>query len=104
MVGCGKDVMYMYLTSPGHPTDISLQLGKICYPCSRLGWRGNVFISSVSSLSFLFFYLACPPLSSSLLSLLSLSSLSLGDNTKRPTRVDVSLNPNTINTHSGMKV
>ena len=36
------------------------------------------------------------PLSSPLLSLLSLFSLSLGDNTKWPTRVDVSLNPKTI--------
>ena len=25
----------MYLTSPGGPTDIGLQLGKACYPCSR---------------------------------------------------------------------
>ena len=25
----------MYLTSPGRPTDIGLQLGKACYPCSR---------------------------------------------------------------------
>ena len=25
----------VYLTSPGHPTDIGLQLGKACYPCSR---------------------------------------------------------------------
>ena len=23
------------LTSPGRPTDIDLQLGKACYPCSR---------------------------------------------------------------------
>ena len=23
-----------YLTSPGRPTDIGLQLGKACYPCS----------------------------------------------------------------------
>ena len=36
------------------------------------------------------------PLSSPLLSLLYLFSLSLGDDTKYPTRVDVSLNPNTI--------
>ena len=36
------------------------------------------------------------PLSSLRLSLLSLFSLSLGDDTKWPTRVDVSLNPNTI--------
>ena len=38
---------------------------------------GNVFI--VSSLSFLFLFLPCPSLSSFLLSLLSLFSLSLGD-------------------------
>ena len=25
----------VYLTSPGHPTDIGLELGKACYPCSR---------------------------------------------------------------------
>ena len=37
------------------------------------GW--NVFISSVSSLSFLFLFLPYPSLSSSLLSLLSLFSL-----------------------------
>ena len=36
------------------------------------------------------------PLLSLLLSLLSLFSLSLGDDTKWPSRVDVSLNPNTI--------
>ena len=42
-------------------------------------------------------FLPCPSLSSLLLSLLSLFSLSLGDDTKWPTRVDVSLNPNTIN-------
>ena len=24
----------VYLTSPGCPTDIGLQLGKACYPCS----------------------------------------------------------------------
>ena len=59
--------------------------------------RGNVFISSVSSLSFLFLFLLCPSFSSPLLSLLSLFSLSLGDDTKWPSRVDVSLNPNTIN-------
>ena len=33
VVGCGEGVMY--LTSPGRPTDIGLQLGKACYPCSR---------------------------------------------------------------------
>ena len=55
------------------------------------------FISSVSSLSFLFLFLPCPSLSFLLLSLLSLFTLSLGDDTKWPTRVDVSLNPNSIN-------
>ena len=44
--------------------------------------RGGMFISSVSSLSFLFLFFPCPSLSSPLLYLLSLFSLSLGDNTK----------------------
>ena len=35
VVGSGKGVMY--LTTPGCPTEIGLQLGKACYPCSRLG-------------------------------------------------------------------
>ena len=43
-----------------------------------------------SSLSFLFLFLPCPSLSSPLLSLLSLFSLSLGNDTKWPTSVDVS--------------
>ena len=57
--------------------------------------RGN-FISSVFSLSFLFLFLTCPTLSSLLLSLLFLFFLSLGDDTKWPTRVEGSLNSNTI--------
>ena len=55
---------------------------------------GNIFISSVSSLSFLF--LSSLSLSFISSTLLSLFSLSLGDDTKWPKRVDVSLNPNTI--------
>ena len=51
------------------------------------------FISSVSSLSFLFLFLPFPSLSS----LLSPISFSLGDDTKWPTKVDVSLSPNSIN-------
>ena len=46
------------------------------------GRGGNVFIFSVSLLSFLFLFLPCPSLSSLLLSLLSLFFLSQGDNTK----------------------
>ena len=56
----------------------------------------NLLVSSVSSVSFLFLCLPCPSLSSPLLSLLSLFSLSLGDDTKWPTKIDVSLNPNKI--------
>ena len=32
-VGGGEGIVY--LTSTGRPTDIGLQLGKACYPCSR---------------------------------------------------------------------
>ena len=32
VVGWCEDAVY--LTSPGRPTDIGLQLGKACYPCS----------------------------------------------------------------------
>ena len=60
------------------------------------GRGGMFFISSVSSLSFLFLFLPCPSLSSPVLIFLSLFSLSLGDDKKWPTRVDVSLNRNTI--------
>ena len=45
------------------------------------GRGGYVFVSSVSSLSFLFLFLPCSSLTSPLLSLLSLFSLSLGDDT-----------------------
>ena len=44
--------------------------------------RGNVFISSVSSLLFLVLLFPCPSLSSLLPCVLSLFSLSLGDDTK----------------------
>ena len=83
LLGCVEG--FMYLTSPGHQTDIGLQLGKACYSCSSEGSRGNVFISSVSSLSFLYLFYY----------LFYLFSLSLGDDTKWPTRVDMLLNPNT---------
>ena len=59
--------------------------------------EGECFYFFCLLLSFIYLVLTCPSLSSPLLSLLSLFSLSLGDDTKWPTRVDVSLNPNTIN-------
>ena len=73
----------MYLTSPGCPTDIGLQLGKACCPCAGKG-RGGMFfmISYVSSLSFIFLFLPYCSLSSPLLSLPSIFFLSLGDDTK----------------------
>ena len=69
------------------------------------GRGGMFFISSVFfSLSFLFLFLTCPSLSSPLLSFLSLFFLSLGDSTKWPKRVDVTLNPNIINQSVSQKV
>ena len=67
------------ITSPGRPTNIDLQLGKACILVAGKG--GEIFISSVSSLSFLFLFLPCPSLTSTLLhvSLVPHFSLSLGD-------------------------
>ena len=55
-----------YLASQGRPTDIGLQLGKACLVAGK-GRGGNVFISSVSSLSFLFLFHPYSSLSSSFL-------------------------------------
>ena len=63
------------------------------------GGGGGVVISSVHSLSFISLFLPYPSISSSLLSLLSLFSLSLEDDTKRPAWADVLLNSNTINVY-----
>ena len=73
----------MYLASPGRPTDTGLQLGKAAILAAGKG-RGGMF------LFLLFFFFTFihvplsphPSLSSPLLSLLFLSSLSLGDDTK----------------------
>ena len=59
--------------------------------------RGGMFLCLLFLYCHSFSFLPCPSLSSPLLSLLSLFSLSLGDNTKWPTMVDVSLNPNRQN-------
>ena len=85
----------MYLKSLGRSTDIGLQLGKACYPCSRLGSRGNVL--------FYFFTFMPVPLSSLSLSFISSTSSSIsflpfsGRRHKMTHKVDVSFNPNTIN-------
>ena len=86
----------VYLSTPGCRTDIGLQLGKACYPCKQVREEGECFYF------FCFFTFIPVPLSSLSLSFISstISSisflLSLGDNTKWPTRFYLSLNPNTI--------
>ena len=71
----------MYLTSRGRPTDIGVQLGKTCHLVAGKGRRGMfLFLLFLHFHSFSF--LSCPSLSSPLLSLLSLFSLSPGDDTK----------------------
>ena len=88
LVGCVEGVLRdSYVTGASNWYWLTVWQGK----------GGMFFISSVSSVSFLFFCLPCSSLSSPLLSLLSLFSLVMGDNTKWPRRVDVSLNPITIN-------
>ena len=82
-VSCHRGVQLILACSWARP--VTLVAGK--------GRVGNVFILSVSLLKFLFLFLPCPSLSPPLLSLFSLS---LGDNTKLPTRIDMLLNPNTI--------
>ena len=85
-----NDIVSFEQLGPGCPTEIGLQLGK----AGQVKVEGNVFISYVSSLSFIFLSL----LSLSFISIFSsVFSLSLGNNTKWPTRVDVSLSPNSIN-------
>ena len=86
MVGWCKSVVY--LASLGHPTDIG------CYPSAGKS-RGGMFYFFC-----LFTFIPFPlsPLSLSLNSstISSVSLLPLGDDTKYPTRVDMSLNPNII--------
>ena len=59
--------------------------------------RGKMFLFLLFLHFHSFSFLPCPSFSSPLLNLLSLFSLSLGDDTKWPTRVDVTLSPNSIN-------
>ena len=55
--------------------------GRPAILAAAKGRGGCFFISSVSSLSLILLYLPCPSLSSPLLSLLSLFSFCLGDDT-----------------------
>ena len=73
-------------------TGFLLQCLGIWYRTSGPLVNFTIFISSVSCLSFLFFFLPCPPRPSLLLSLFSLS---LGDE-KNDRQGLTSLNPNTI--------
>ena len=84
------------ITSQGHPTDIGLQLGKACYFVAGKRVKRECFYF------FCFLTFTPVPLSSLSLSLISsISSISFlpfsGRQHKMTTRVDVSLNPNTIN-------
>ena len=73
----------MYLALSGRPTDIlAYSWTRPILVAGKGRGGGNVFISSVSLISFLFFFLLCSSLSSLLLPLLSLFSLSVGDDTK----------------------
>ena len=56
----------LYLASPGHPTDIGLQLGKACYLCSRLRVEGECY--------YFFCFFTFIPFLSSLLSHFFISS------------------------------
>ena len=78
-----------------------LTVGQTCYSCSRCG-RGGMFLF----LLFLHFHSFSSffpvPLIHLLYYLFWLSSPSLWEDSKWPTRVDVSLNPNTINQLSSL--
>ena len=70
-----------------------LTVGQGLLPLWQVRVQGECFYFSVSSLSFLLLFLPCPSLSSPVPSLLSLFSLSLRDDTKWPSRVDVVVKP-----------
>ena len=73
----------MYLTSLGHTTVIDLHLGKVCYRIFAAGkGRGGMFLFLLFFHFHSFSFLPCTSLSSPQLCLVSLSSLSQGDDTK----------------------
>ena len=87
----------MYLASPGHPTDISLQVGQGLLSLQQVRVEGDCFYFFCVFTIIHFHFSPVLSLSSPLLSLQSLFSLSLGADTKGPTRVDMPLNRNTSN-------
>lgn len=87
MVGWGKGVMY--LLASGHSVEIGLQWTRPAVLAA--GGEGGLSLF----LLFLYFILFYLPLSFTLLLLLSLFSLSLGNGMKWPIRVDILFNNNT---------
>ena len=79
VIGWGKGVVY--LMSPGRPTEIGYSWARPAI-LAEVRVEGNLFISSVTSLSFIFLFLLCPSLTISFSSTISSISFSLGDNTK----------------------
>ena len=72
----------MYLLASGRPTEIGLQLDRVCCARSRCGKGACFYIFCFFTVFHFFLILICLPLSSSLLFHLSLFSLSLGEDTK----------------------
>ena len=58
MVGWCEGVLY--LATPGQPTDIGLQLDKVCYHVAGKGRGGMFLFLMFSSLSFLFLFFPVP--------------------------------------------
>ena len=94
VIGWGKAIVY-YVT--GASNWDWLKFWKACYPCKGKGRRGMFLFLFLHSFIFHFLLPSHYFISSTLFYLFSLS---LGDDTKWPTRVDVLLNPNTINQKS----
>ena len=92
--------IFLFCSCPSHSSPLLSLLSRSNYlrsfftfiPFPPFPLSLSFVSSTISSVCLLF---PCPSLSSPLLSLLSVFSFSLGDDTKWPTRVDMSLNPNT---------
>ena len=94
VVGWGKGVVYHW----GVQLILAYSYARPAILAAGKG-REGIFLFLLFLHFHSFSFLPCPSLSSPLLSLLFIFSLSVGDNTKWPTRLNVSLNPNSINWH-----